>query len=53
MKKKKLVRQALEKPEMYSQDEVLYFQMWLKAKECRKERKRNLAILKLERDLLA
>lgn len=53
MKKKKLVRQALEKPELYSQEEVLYFQMWLKAKKYRKERKRKLAILKLERDLLA
>ena len=52
MSKKKLVRKALKHPELYSQDEVLYFQVWMKARKMRKEHKRQLAILKLERDLL-
>lgn len=52
MSKKKLVKNALKHPELYSPDEVLYFQMWLKAKEYRKDRKRKLAVLKLERSLL-
>ena len=52
MSKKKLVKNALKRPELYSPDELLYFQMWLRAREYRKDRKRKLAVLNLERNLL-
>jgi hypothetical protein len=37
-KKKKLVKNALEHPELFSPAELAYFQLWLKK---RKERKQN------------
>ena len=38
MKKKKLVKQALEHPELFSDAELIYFDKWL---EVKKELKKN------------
>lgn len=35
-KKKKLVKQALKNPELYTQAEIQYFQLWLKSKKQQK-----------------
>lgn len=52
MKAKKLVKRALQNPQMYSEEEKLYFQLWLKAKKKRKEQKRITRRLELERNFL-
>jgi hypothetical protein len=52
MKAKKLVKKALSTPELYSPDELLYFQMWLRQKEAKKVRKQELIRLKLEQAYL-
>ena len=40
-KKKDLVKKALEHPELYSEDELSYFQIWWKARTERKTRKKS------------
>lgn len=52
MKKKKLVKQALEKPQLYSEEEKLYFHLWLKAKKKKKEQERAARRLQLEKNFL-
>jgi len=37
MKKKKLVKNALKNPELYSSAEIAYFNMWLKFKKDKKK----------------
>lgn len=46
MKKKKLCKRALQHPELYSEGELSYFRLWLKARKEKKARK--LARLKLQ-----
>ena len=45
MKKKKLVKEALHNPELFSPAELSFFQRWLQELKDRKERKKH------ERDL--
>ena len=52
MKKSKLVKKALKTPEAYSPGELGYFKMWLRERKARKQRKKSLRILELERILL-
>ena len=52
MKTKKLVKKALRTPEMYSEEERMYFKMWLKAKKKKKEQERATRRLQLERNFL-
>jgi hypothetical protein len=40
-KPKKLVKRALEDPSKYTPEELAYFQLWLKAKEQKKEQKKR------------
>jgi hypothetical protein len=40
-KKKKLVKKALERPELYSAEELTYFQLWLRARKLRKEKEKT------------
>lgn len=51
-KKKTLVRHALDNPHLYSPAELQYFRLWLEARANRKERKRQLKVLELEKALL-
>jgi hypothetical protein len=51
-KKKKLVKDALKRPELYSAEELTYFQMWLKARKLRKEKEKTERRLNLEKMLL-
>ncbi len=51
-KKKKLVKEALKHPEMYSPEELTYFQMWLRARKLRKEKEKTERRLDLERNFL-
>lgn len=51
-KKKKLVKEALKHPEMYSKEELTYFQMWLRARKLRKEKEKTERRLNLERNFL-
>lgn len=39
-KKKKLVKKALKKPELYTQAELQYFRLWLASKKKEKELKK-------------
>lgn len=41
MKKKKLVKQALQHPELFSSGELAYFQRWLSEKKQKKAAKIN------------
>jgi len=52
MSKKKLVKEALKHPEMYSPGELSFFQLWLKEKEEKKQAKKSRIRLFLERMLL-
>ncbi len=51
-KKKKLVKDALKRPELYSSEELTYFRMWLKARKLRKEKEKTERRLNLEKMLL-
>ena len=50
--KKKLVKKALEHPEMYAQAELSYFRMWLKERKEKKAAKKRIERLNLERMFL-
>ena len=52
-KKNELAKEALKNPNLFSFAELAYFKNWLDERKRKKERKRKLAILQLERDLLA
>lgn len=52
MKTKKLIKKALQSPQMYSKEELLYFQLWLKAKKEKKRKSRINNIMSLEKSLL-
>ena len=52
MKKKKLAKEALSHPELFSNGELAYFEMWLRARKERKEQKKEQRRLKLEQDFL-
>jgi hypothetical protein len=52
VKTKKLVQKALSNPELYSLDELTYFQMWLRQKEAKKAKKQESIRLKLEQAYL-
>jgi hypothetical protein len=52
MKKKKLVEKALSNPHLYSEGEIGYFRLWLKHREMKKQRKRELRKLRLEQTFL-
>lgn len=43
-KKKKLVKKALKKPELYTQAELQYFRLWLSNKKKQKEAKKATAL---------
>lgn len=47
-KKKKLVKEALSHPEMYSDGELAYFQLWLKHRKINKQKQKQTRIEKLE-----
>jgi hypothetical protein len=49
MKTAKLVKHALANPEKYSEGDLAYFALWLKEHELRKERKKQLKRLLLEK----
>lgn len=40
MKKKKLAKEALSHPELFSQGELAYFEMWLRERKEKKDRKK-------------
>jgi len=48
----KLVKRALEQPELYSEEELRYFRLWLDEKKKQKEKKRALKRLMLEKQFL-
>ena len=52
MKAKKLVKKALQNPQMYSEEERIYFELWLKAKKKKKEQERTARRLQLEKNFL-
>jgi hypothetical protein len=41
MKKKKLVKEALRNPELFSIGELAYFEMWLRDRKERKEKEKK------------
>ena len=49
MKKHKLVKEALKHPELHTEGEMAFFNMWLKARKEKKERKRKEKRNQLER----
>ena len=51
-KKIKLVKQALKVPHLYSQGELVYFQLWLKERKVRKAAKKRQSRLRLEQNRL-
>ena len=51
-KKKKLVKIALRHPDLYSDAELAYFQRWLALRKERKEKKKALKRLELEKTFL-
>ena len=51
-KKKTLARRALDNPELFAPAELDYFRLWLEARAKRKEREKQLEVLKLEKTLL-
>lgn len=52
MKTKKLVKEALKHPELYSEEERVYFELWLRAKKKKKEQERVTRRLELEKNFL-
>ncbi len=52
MKTAKLVKRALEQPELYSEGELMYFRLWLNENKKQKEKKRALKRLMLEKQFL-
>ena len=52
MKTAKLAKKALKQPELYSEGELMYFNLWLSERKKRKERKRQLKRLLLEKQYL-
>lgn len=52
MKNKKLVKKALKHPEMYSFEELTYFQLWLRAHKLRKQKEKAERRLDLEKAFL-
>jgi hypothetical protein len=48
----KLVKNALKHPELYSEGELMYFNLWLGERKKRKEKKRALKRLLLEKQYL-
>jgi len=52
MKTKKLVKKALANPQMYSEEERMHFELWLKAEKKKKEQKRVTRRLQLEKNFL-
>ncbi len=52
MKNKKLVKRALKHPELYSFEELTYFQLWLRAHKMRKQKEKTERRLNLERNFL-
>jgi hypothetical protein len=51
-KKSKLAKIALKHPDLYSQGELTYFQLWLKEKKARKAVKKRQSRLRLEQNRL-
>ena len=51
-KKRKLAKNALEQPHMFSQGELAYFQLWLKERKARKAAKKRQSRLRLEQTRL-
>jgi hypothetical protein len=49
MKEKKLVKKALKQPDLYTPEELTYFQLWLKARKIRKEKEKTEKRLSLEK----
>lgn len=41
MKRKKLAKEALKNPELFSSAELMYFEMWLREKKARKEKEKE------------
>ncbi len=41
MKTKKIIKRALKQPELYSEAELIYFELWKKAKKELKDAKRK------------
>ena len=52
MKKHKLAKNALNHPELFTSGELVYFKLWLQERKKRKEKKRLLRRLHLEKSLL-
>ena len=52
MKTAKLVKKALKQPELYSEGELMYFRLWMNERKKRKEKKRALKRLLLEKQFL-
>jgi hypothetical protein len=52
MKKRKLVKQALNNPELFAPAELSFFQIWLKERKAKKEAKKQRTRLMLERAYL-
>jgi hypothetical protein len=52
MKTAKLVKKALKQPELYSEGELMYFHLWMTERKKRKEKKRALKRLLLEKQFL-
>jgi len=52
MKAHKLCKKALDHPELFSEGELAYFNLWLTERKHRKEKKKAARRLKLEQDLL-
>jgi len=52
-KKSKLVKMALKHPDLYSQGELAYFQLWLKEHKVRKAAKKRQNRLRLEQNRLS
>ena len=50
--KKKLVKSALEHPELYAPAELSFFQLWLRKRKEKKAAKKQLERLNLERTFL-
>ena len=51
-KKRKLAKNALEQPHLYSQGELAYFQLWLKERKARKAAKKRQNQLRLKQTRL-
>ena len=51
-KKRKLAKDALEQPHMFSQGELAYFQLWLKERKARKAAKKRQSRLRLKQNRL-